>query len=494
MEKVLKIIALATIVTLASCAGSKSSADEDGEENKTTLQTLPPIDLYFMRPNDMVVTSHNMEDYTAYLPDFVSYPNDLVKLGLKGNVKSVELGEAGIMIFTFDFNPEGNLTNQQFRALGGGEGHRMEYDAAGRLTFLGRDFRRQSPDSHTYSYDDHGNLIHRQYGRGFRTYQYTKDDNGVFYPLSVDNHGLVPSVDMNYERMDDMTLLKNMNIKWPYMPSGWSAERGELDYKYNDHGQLIQVNVLYSGCKAAPVSELFGECKYEYNGNGNVSHKVISIAKTKEALHTENALRNIATDYNYQYDEHGNWISCAVTDLSSQKAGYPTPRRITYYSEVELEEIKEAKKEEAEHPFIGQWQFSETEVFETEDGEQETVKTFGTIVLNLYQKFKPDYEDNTILGLMRFSRVPQYGMEQGGGYTITEAKLSGNKVIIEFVGYSSGDKYSGELEYIPATKEIRLANVKFISAENGVESDFEGYDLDPVEATYKFIKRSTSNQ
>ena len=444
----------------------------------------------------MVVTSHNQEDYTAYLPDFVSYPNDLAKLGLKGNVKSCEMGASTIK-WTFDFNPEGNLTNQQFRMDSQGrfgEGHRMEYNASGQLTFLGRDFHRQSPQSHTYTYGSNGKLAKREFGRAWRTYEWATDDKGTVYPVSVDTKELVPLMDMKYERKDGRTLLKSMKIKWPYLPH-WTAEKGDYDFEYDSDGRLTQVNVAYHKCKGAPAVDLFGVSKYEYTEHGTVAKETYSIAKTKEALLTENALGTSITTYDYEYDEHDNWIKCAATKQPSYGTDLPLRRTIVYYSDTELAEIANEKKAEAERPFIGQWTFEDKEEFESPDGEKEIVNISGTIVLNLYDKFKPDYEDEMILGLMRFDRTPQNGMKQGCGYTITEASLSCNTVSIKFSNYYNDDKYSATLVFDPATKQMTFKDVKFLE-EGSADEEYGlgGNTLEPIEGTFNFSSRSTNSQ
>lgn len=486
------------LLSLVSCNNHKTIAVNSNNEEETN-RVYPPISLYFMKANSMVVSVGAMgEDYTAYLPDFVSYPNDLTKLGLKGPVKYCEMGASTIK-WTFDFNTDGNLTNQQFRMDSQGrygEGHRMEYNGAGELTFLGRDFRGQSPDSHTYTYEN-GVLVKREYGSGMRTYEWKKDSNGKLDPIKSVTKGLKPLMDMTYAESDAGVVLHSMLYANPWLPGGLAADKGMSTFEYDSDGRLMKISVCYFGCKNAPAKDLYGVNLYEYNEHGDVSKETYSLAKTADQCLTDNALHTQVTTYDYNYDEHDNWIWCKSTSSRGNEVSLPVSRTIQYYSEEELETIAAEKKYVEEHPFIGQWRLNETEEFEKEDGDKEVIKYSGKLVLNLYEKFVPDGHEgeNPVFGILYVESVPQYGMEQVGSYTITKAKLNGNDVDILLVGYFSGIEYSGKLTYSETDRSIKISDIKFLKEPNNEsESDFDGYDYEPIEGVYKFYKSDTINK
>lgn len=483
---------------ITSCGGNKTTNSES-DASKTTTRVYSPMDLYFMRPLAMLVSPQGGDNSTAYLPDFVDYPNDIVKLGLRGPVKECVAGISTIR-YTYKFNIDGKLTNYQFRmdSQGSfGEGARMKYDESGNLIFLGRDFRRQSPNSHTYTYSN-GKLTKRQYGSAYRDYTWTEDKDGSIRPKSVENHGLNPSLEIKYgQNADGLPIICEMSYNNPEIPGSMTAKTGTSTFEYAPNGQLLKVKTAYQGCSNPQYKELWGICEYTYNEHGDVVSLENTLYDSPAEGHKQ--LLSVINTYTYTYDGQGNWISVTMDSSDKQSVGLNTLNRtITYYSEAEIAEREKARKAFLEHPLIGQWRLSNKEEFETDYGERETVEETATLVINLYDKFTPDGYTEPKYGIIFVESNPSLGMEQTGSWDITDAKINGNSVDIKLMGFNSADEYSATLKFNPKTKSIKFENLRLTKKAPEVSSDeasdFEYFDLEPYEGEYVFLKRATSNQ
>lgn len=485
MKKYFLILTLlAVIPTITSCGGRKSM-DSDDTSDKAN-QVYSPIDLYFMRPTAMSVKPGNEQNPMAYLPDFITYPNDLVKFGLKGNVK-----ECVIAVSTFSwiykFNTSGNLTNYQFRMDSQGiygEGVRLEYDSNNQLTLLGRDFRGQSPNSDTYIYTD-GHLTKRQNGSRYREYIWSTGSNGNTIPLKSVSHELKPLLDMEYaENSDGMVVLSKMTYNNPYLPGVLTAKMGVSTFEYDSNGRVVKVNTYYTGCSNAQYREMWGECVYSYNDNGDASEEIFTLfdsdSENKQQLYT------VTQSYAYEYDEQGNWISVTMTSSDPQPGTIPTmPRQITYYTEEELKREEQVSEQTEPKVFVGEWEYRKTYQQEF-DGETEMVIDAGNIVMNLYDKITWEWSEEPILGYVYSRTTPSLGMEQAGTFIITKAKVEGGSAKIILEGYYSKDLYSASLDYDSESKALLVDNLKLIrkATHSQDEAGDETFDLEPFEGIY----------
>ncbi|WP_285826064.1 hypothetical protein [Xylanibacter muris] len=497
----MKSFAIAAIsLLLAACGGNKSSNSQQQEEpeKSRTPEVYTPIGLYFMNPASVLPSPPGGEDDCGYLPDFITYPDDLTKCGLRGPVKEIVFGVSTIK-WTIRFNMDGNMTNYQFRMDSRGEygnGFKMEYDAAGLLTMLGRDFRRRSANSHRYIYTN-GKLTRREYGRGYREYIWKDGKDGVRIPQKSVTNGLKPFIDMVYTQNDDgFVQLSDMSYERPSLPGALTAKECTSHFEYGADGRLVKVLAHISGSSNSKYRTMFAECTYEYNEKGDVAVETICLYDNDTP--ERHQLYSVTQKYTYTYDGHNNWTRVQLESSNPERGSIPyLDRIITYYSEEELQRQKLAEKEFAEKPFIGEWNIEDTEEFEDPEGNKETVQKSSTLVINFYNKFIPVGCENEQWGLFINRSLPSMGMERFGAFDIMDAKVKGNQALIRMKGVNSGDTYSAVLIFNPTDKSIKVQDIKFIEeapAHSGEESDFEYDDLEPLEGIYGFSKRNTDGR
>ena len=109
------------------------------------------------------------------ISDFVDYPSDLVRLGLRGTVKEVKTTSAAEMVQKF--NEDGNLTSQGLwfdSSHRFGDEYKREYGDEGKLTKLYN--VRNKWKAKVYAYDEWNRLIECRADDYTRTYQYSGED------------------------------------------------------------------------------------------------------------------------------------------------------------------------------------------------------------------------------------------------------------------------------------------------------------------------------
>lgn len=480
-------------ICLVSCGNRKPGSHEEPSKEKIE-QVFPPIGLYYGKPTSVFGNTLNYAIAPSNLPDFVSYPNDLVKMGLRGKVKTMR-ETVSTFSWVYTFNTAGNLTDYQFRMDSQGrygEGARAEYNGAGELTLLGRNFRGQSPNSHSYCYMN-GKLSRRSSSRGERIYCY-HDSMGVAVPDSIVTKGLTPYLDIKFVQEDDMILVGRMTYKQASLPGNIRADKAESIMEYSGDGQLKVLRTIYRGVKGYKTSTLYGLTEFTYNEHGDVAKMECYLFTDKEPLtdatFLSTAVHHSIDTFEYQYDEQGNRI---LLTMDSQPKAANTivlntmVRTIEYYTDEELLAMAQAKKEFEEKPFIGIWSFSNSE----DMGDGIKYDYTGTIALNLYEKFVPDGGDEPQWGIV-FSRMSNtLGANRTGSYNITDFKVNGNMIKIKMEEIFSGTKYSATLKYNPSDKSMSMSDVL---ETYGGDEDMLDQIQQPTEEKYSFNQRSTSRQ
>ncbi len=489
MKKYLLILTLlAVLSTITSCGSKKSTYSDDDKSN--TSQVYSPIDLYFMCPTAMSVKPGNDQNPMAYLPDFITYPNDLIKFGLKSSVKECVIA-VSTFSWTYKFNTFGNLINYQFRMDSQGrygEGVKLEYDNNNQLTLLGRDFRGQSPNSDTYIYSD-GHLVKRQNGSRYREYIWTKNNNGDKIPLQSVSHEFKPMLDMEYaENAYGMVLLSKMTYNNPYLPGALTAKMGLSMFEYDKNGRVSKVNTRYTGCSNVSYPNMWGECSYSYNDNGDVAEEIFTLFDSDNE--NRQKLYTVTQSYAYKYDEHQNWISVTMSSSDPQPGTIPTMNRnLTYYSEEDMNYVANSTDEVMDKIFVGEWEYKKTNQRDS-DGETEMVIDAGAIAMNLYDKIKWEWSEEPILGYVYSRTTPSLGMEQVGTFIIIKANVKEGSAHIVLEGYYSKDLYSATLDYDFDSKALLVDDVKLIrrSAHGQDEAGDDTFDLEPFEGMYFTIE------
>lgn len=485
------IITILTLGSVLSSCGGRKSSNDDSSENTHFSRALSPMDLYFMCPTAMLVSPGGGDNRTAYLPDFINYPNDLTKLGLRGHVKECVAGVSTIK-FTYRFNMSGNMTNYQFRMDSQGffgEGARMEYDALGHLTLLGRDFNRQSTNSHTYIYENDV-LVRRESGRRFRVYEWINDKEGNLIPTKVTNNGLKPAMEMKYGyNSDGNVVLTEMSYDNPNLPGSLTAKKGVSNFEYFNDGRLKKVCTAYKGCSDRTYNEMWGVCEYAYNSQGDVEKMVRTLydnnTDNKQQIYT------VTQTYSYKYDTHNNWTYVNMESSDPQVNNLSSfSRTFEYYTDEEIQAIENEKKEITENPFIGRWVYEEKEDL----GDGEWLNTNCGMVMNLYEKTFQDIDDKPMYGVISSGYNSNNGIYKMTPWGIVSANVKGNTADIEVCSGNTGDVYSVKLTYNPKNMTISVGAVKFKEEELSDDEDIviNVSDILPPEGVYKFAERSTS--
>lgn len=491
MKNYIKFIALALSLSVVSCAPQRTGSSSD--ETKVE-QVFPPIGLYYGMPTAMFGSTPGYEIKPSNLPDYVTYPNDLAKMGLRGKVKSVR-EKVSTFSWTYTFNTAGNLTDYQFRMDSQGrygEGAKAEYNEAGELTLLGRNFRGQSPNSHSYSYKK-GKLARRSSSHGERLYCY-HDSMDVLVPDSIVTNGLTPYLNIKFIQRDDMILVGRMTHKRSSLPGNFSADKAESVMEYAPDGQLKAIRTMYRGVKGYRASVLYGLTEYTYNEQGDVAKKEFYLFTDKAPLTDETLLSTAVhhgiDTFEYRYDGQGNWVSITMGSEPKPTSSIDfntMSRTIDYYSEEELQATGKEKKDLEEKPFVGMWTFSKTE----DMGDGDKYRYRGTIVLNLYEKFMPDGGEEPQWGIVYSGMSNTLGANRNGSYNITDFKIDGNTIKINLEEMCSGAKYSAKLKYNPADKSITMTDV--LETYGGDES-MAGFIEVPQSVKYSFLRRTTSSK
>lgn len=490
MKNQILFIALALSLSFVSC-GNKRIAESDSAETKT-VQVFPPIGLYYGMPTSMLGNTHDYDIKPSNLPDYITYPNDLAKMGLRGKVKSVR-DNFSTFSWTYTFNPAGNLTDYQFRMDSQGrygEGAKAEYNEVGELTLLGRNFHGQSANSHRYIYKG-GKLSRRSSSRGERLYCY-HDSLGVSVPDSIVTKGLTPYLNIKFTQHDDMIFISRIRYKRPSLPSGLTAENAESVFEYTSEGRIKAFRSIYRGVKGYKTNILYGLTEYSYNEQGDVTKKEYYLFTDKKPL-TDITLHSTAVHhgidtFEYQYDEQGNWVTLTMNSEPKQKNTITInkmSRSIEYYSDEELQSGMQKKKEAEEKPFIGTWAFHRTE--DMGNGDKYDYK--GTIVLNLYEKFMPQGGDGPQWGIVYSGFNNTLGANRNGSYNITAFKVNGNTIKINMEEMFYGTRYTAILKYDPKDKSMTMSDV---TETYGGDEEMICSIEEPQSEKYSFQRSTTS--
>lgn len=274
---------------------------------KVEKKKYTPISLYY-NPLELVPDWLNP---CMVSPDFLNYPDDLSKFGLRGKVKSVIYDP---LFRELEFNEQGNLMlsagylgkNRNY-----GDVYIYDYSPEKKLTQMrnARNARKQ-----TYSYDESGKLVKREgaLGYGYQTYNYYVDGKMkeiVNHPYS-DNlylHGTYGEMKCNEN--GDIVYLEMYKSNNPFF-SDRLRLRSVSTFGYASNGLCSdKTETLYWGKSDCDSIRCYNT--YEYNEKGDIilwHYKDEWYSKTK----TENSI-TCGLAYKYIYDANNNWTQMTIT-------------------------------------------------------------------------------------------------------------------------------------------------------------------------------------
>lgn len=295
-----------------SC-GTKS--DKDGKEDEPE-KMYSPICVYFDPLQNIVY-----DQYSAYFPYFVNYPDDWAKIGLHNRpidmtYTSTDSWTGRRFSIKYYFNTLGQLVSINNSALGRDE---FIYDDEGRLMQINRmanlgwdgkknQFeyrdsllvkRNVSPShntSHTFSYYPDGTL------------KEITPDKGIYYSERM----RIGKLEFNEEgQLIHTESARSFN---PFI-SGTSGIPGEAPsqcyFKYDDRGLCIEKleKIAFKNYRNK-IDTLTCVSRYDYNAQGDLTSWNYK-GPSYEYLGNEWGFRDrdFTIRYAYKYDDNGNWIT-----------------------------------------------------------------------------------------------------------------------------------------------------------------------------------------
>lgn len=311
MKQLLKLIPITGLLTSMIGCNIASKITEKAVERKQNSLWL----YYAVTPLIENMTGFDGETAT-FVPDFVNYPTDWAKFGLKSAVSKISWGRKTWT--EMKFNESGKLTyvgnwfDEQRRY---GDPIGFNYDESGKLRYMynkrgivdGSDLSRHSQH---YGYDSSGRLISRDYGTYSKSYHYY--DNGklksVDFVPRKEHFGHYYGEGDVYFACDDKGDITTMKRRI----SGhllFGSARGELcsSYIHGDDGLCMGRKDTYI-LENNKIDSICSIESYTYNEYGDLAswtHESIVYPSKKTA-------DAFTLDFDYAYDEAGNWIKKVV--------------------------------------------------------------------------------------------------------------------------------------------------------------------------------------
>lgn len=444
------LLFLVAVVLLTSCG--------DAEKEKV----YPPLSEFMYCDDAFLDRYAGIEKFTfaKQFTDFVQYPDDWTKFGLKGKVKRMSCERQRGILTEVLFDIEGHLISQGSTfGRGGRYGSTLDFEYAdGRLA---RVVHRTSREAQTYEYDDQGKLNLSKGDRYEKRFEYHA--NGMLKSITMSTpNDYSPSLkDGIYSMNCDETgrvLSLTMRAAHPVIDI---LGIGTFEFEYDDrglcnvkHGRIFVDNDYHQICDT-----VFSTSRFTYNEHND-------LVKWEEEYHTGKGDKSgsFVKQYSYVYDEEGNWTTRSTLDEAGETEGTFT-RNIEYFSIAEIaafEQAQEAEKRLKEElkdgPFKGVWAYSEPP--EEEDG-----RMFGgydmVLVLDFYGKSVTDgTSDEKTAGGFDVSTV-----WNTSSCKILSFRPDGNKAEIT---YEDLGIYSATLIYHPDTKQMEMIDGKLIKADEEV--------------------------
>lgn len=312
---------------------------------------------------DDAYMSNHVEDKLSFarcFMDFVQYPNDWTKLGLKGKVKTIHSDEKGL-VTGLEFDEFGHVT-MQGRVLGRRYGDALEFEYQdGRLQ---KAINRRARSLQTFLYNEANQLTiskSEQYEK-----QYTYYENGMLKNVSVaktyDRDGIL---NMDCDETGRVLALR----MWATHPIVSTLVETDFTYEYNSDGlcnvkygkAFIEERGIHIGKDYFYITDsLFTTSRYTYNDRHDIVKWEEEYSTSKKEISG-----NFTVEFSYEYDEQGNWTSRIATPSSEDvlkllyqknsfvmengKPASKLERNIEYYSEEDIKMAKELAEQKAQN-------------------------------------------------------------------------------------------------------------------------------------------------
>lgn len=307
MRNSLLIVAVAAVTVFAACSGG-------GQMEKERKYT--PLSVYF----DPLLSQFHQDEPAAYYIDFINYPNDLVKHGLRGNVSDVRYHSKGDIVKTYkhySFDNEGRLKSVSSPAHQ--DPARYEYDDEGRLKDVYRVYGRGwTRDHQKLEYDTVGHLVKRI--DGDLAYSYLYYDNGVLKRMfAVDRtpfwaKDYTDSIVMDFYESGDLR-----SWKFPNSINSFVEEmNGDLPssavFFYTDGLCTEKLERIVWMDREEVLDTLVCHHSYAYNDKGDVITWTYNgrFYDRVDANRYAFPSTSVTIRFEYEYDEYDNWRTMRI--------------------------------------------------------------------------------------------------------------------------------------------------------------------------------------
>ena len=308
-----KLIGLTIILLIfTACRNSESKNDSRSYYNA--------INLYFSPAEDYLLRHE-------FFTNFINYPNDLAKLGLKGKVYDIKyttVHELGYL-----FNEEGKIMGKIFTENGGNMKrasiYTHHYDDEGRLVKISEEDRVNTGGGYRtvsnrtdkvmesiISYTASGKPLKRAVNdlnsnRVDHTVSYEYDENGICRGVAIATDSpnrradaVVFSFECNEKGL--MTFIHAKRSRIPYRLA--SGER-KITPAYDYQGRLVAMRetAIPTNNEAYRINEIFSTTQYKYNPEGDIVECAYS-----DTAYPSGAKADFVLTFVYDYDRQGNWV------------------------------------------------------------------------------------------------------------------------------------------------------------------------------------------
>lgn len=269
-----------------------------------------------------------IEDYvlhSEFIPDFLNYPNDRVKMGLKGNVKTVEYVTVHKMLLSFYKN--GLMSDRAIIYAGSGDDKQaymctFSYNDSSRLEQLNEQTRLVSMGG-TYAnnkiIDKFGEYLpsgkpktRALYGLNNKKVDYIKqynyDEKGTCREMTLASDSPNKKNDCMACKItcDEEGKIKTIYVKRTrLLVHRLAAGERTITPMYNEEGRLIATNEvgIPHNMEAYNQDSICCRNDFQYNENGDI------IAwKYSDIVYPSNTPNDFDLTFKYEYDNQGNWI------------------------------------------------------------------------------------------------------------------------------------------------------------------------------------------
>lgn len=243
----------------------------------------------------------------SYYPDFLNYPDDRAKHGLRGNVKRVEYTMAGGSGIEYIFNNKGQL--EHVKPLMGGP-KTFRYNHEGRLEGVYEDGHRKS--NQKLEYDVAGRLAKREGGRVGAHQIYSYYENGTLKEITPqyisDYHPGIGK--MNFDPSGNLVRMETSATDNPFMTE--TGMPGVSTYSYTDGLCTEKLEKIASEKDSVTCRNL-----YTYNDKGDLTAweyfggiYQTNLENRNQYVFLDNATLKVTLEY--EYDSHDNWTTMRV--------------------------------------------------------------------------------------------------------------------------------------------------------------------------------------